>query len=53
MKQFGSSVSYENLRSIDGVFEEVARGHVDYGLVPVRNGRERRRAMDWKGRCGH
>lgn len=37
-KQFGSSVSYENLRAIDGVFEEVARGHVDYGLIPVENG---------------
>jgi chorismate mutase/prephenate dehydratase len=36
-KQFGASVSYENLRAIDGVFEEVARGHVDYGLVPVEN----------------
>ena len=34
VKQFGSSVSYENLRTIDGVFEEVGRGHVDYGLVP-------------------
>jgi chorismate mutase / prephenate dehydratase len=33
-RQFGSSVSYENLRTIDGVFEEVGRGHVDYGLVP-------------------
>ena len=38
MKQFGSSVSYENLRTIEGVFEEVGRGHVDYGLVPVENG---------------
>jgi prephenate dehydratase len=37
-KHFGSSVSYENLRTIEGVFEEVARGHVDYGLVPVENG---------------
>jgi chorismate mutase/prephenate dehydratase len=36
-RQFGASVSYENLRAIDGVFEEVARGHVDYGLVPVEN----------------
>lgn len=37
VRQFGNSVSYENLRTIDGVFEEVARGHVDYGLVPVEN----------------
>jgi chorismate mutase/prephenate dehydratase len=37
LKQFGSSVSYENLRVVAGVFEEVARGHVDYGIVPVEN----------------
>ena len=37
VRQFGRSVQYENLRSIAGVFEEVARGHVDYGLVPVEN----------------
>jgi chorismate mutase/prephenate dehydratase len=37
VKQFGSSVAYENLHTIQGVFEEVARGHVDYGLVPVEN----------------
>lgn len=36
-RQFGSSVEFENLRAIDGVFEEVARGHVDYGLVPIEN----------------
>jgi chorismate mutase/prephenate dehydratase len=34
---FGSSVSFENLREIEGVFTEVARGHVDYGLVPIEN----------------
>ena len=37
VKQFGSSVSYENLHTIRGVFEEVGRGNVDYGLVPVEN----------------
>ena len=37
VKQFGSSVSFENLRVISGVFEEVSRGNVDYGLVPVEN----------------
>lgn len=36
-KQFGASVSYEDLRSIGGAFEEVARGHVDYGVVPCEN----------------
>ncbi len=34
---FGEYVDYENLRSLQGVFEEVARGHVDYGLVPIEN----------------
>jgi len=37
MRHFGSSVSYENLRDIRGVFTEVQRGHVDYGLVPIEN----------------
>ena len=35
--QFGSSVEYEDLHSIGGVFTEVQRGHVDYGLVPIEN----------------
>lgn len=34
---FGDSVDYENLRTLEGVFEEVSRGHVDYGLVPIEN----------------
>lgn len=34
---FGESVEYENLRTLEGVFEEVARGHVEYGLVPIEN----------------
>ncbi len=37
IRHFGSSVEFENLRAISGVFEEVARGHVDYGLVPIEN----------------
>lgn len=36
-RQFGSSVDYQDLHTIYGVFEEVARGHVDYGLVPIEN----------------
>jgi chorismate mutase/prephenate dehydratase len=36
---FGSSVSFEDLREIAGVFTEVQRGHVDYGLVPIENSR--------------
>ncbi|MEC9374639.1 MAG: prephenate dehydratase [Planctomycetota bacterium] len=34
---FGSSVDFENLREIAGVFTEVMRGHVDYGLAPIEN----------------
>ncbi|RMH27111.1 MAG: prephenate dehydratase [Planctomycetota bacterium] len=37
VKQFGSSVEYEDLRQIAGVFTEVRRGHVNYGLVPIEN----------------
>ncbi len=36
-KKFGACVGYEDLRAIEGVFEEVARGHVNYGLVPIEN----------------
>ncbi len=35
--KFGSSVDYVPLADIPSVFEEVVRGHVDYGLVPVEN----------------
>ncbi len=34
---FGSSVSFEDLHEIEGVFTEVRRGHVDYGLAPIEN----------------
>lgn len=37
LQYFGDHVDYENLRTLQGVFEEVARGHVDYGLVPIEN----------------
>lgn len=37
VKQFGSSVDYEDLHEIAGVFTEVRRGHVNYGLVPIEN----------------
>lgn len=36
-KQFGSSVSFEDLHEIGGVVLEVRRGHVNYGLVPIEN----------------
>lgn len=35
--KFGSSVDYVPLTTIPAVFEEVVRGHIDYGLVPVEN----------------
>jgi chorismate mutase/prephenate dehydratase len=35
--KFGSSVDYIPLTTIPAVFEEVVRGHCDYGLVPVEN----------------
>jgi chorismate mutase / prephenate dehydratase len=37
VRKFGSSVECVALTDISGVFEEVARGHIDYGLVPVEN----------------
>lgn len=37
VRHFGSSVNFEDLRSIDGVFNEVARGHVNYALAPIEN----------------
>src|SRR5829696_4538801 len=37
VRKFGSSVEYVPLADIPAVFEEVVRGHVDYGLAPVEN----------------
>lgn len=37
VRKFGSSVDYVPLPDIITVFEEVARSHTDYGLVPVEN----------------
>lgn len=37
VKHFGSSVEFDDLHQIAGVFTEVRRGHVDYGLVPIEN----------------
>ena len=36
-KQFGASVEYDPLVDIPAVFEEVARGHIDLGVVPIEN----------------
>ncbi len=35
--KFGASVEYETVNDIRGVFEEVAREHVDFGVVPIEN----------------
>src|SRR3954462_2255861 len=37
VRKFGSSVEHVPLADIAAVFEEVVRGHIDYGLVPVEN----------------
>jgi chorismate mutase/prephenate dehydratase len=37
VKHFGSSIEHVDLRTIEGVFTEVRRGHVDYGFAPVEN----------------
>lgn len=37
VKQFGNSVEFEDMHEIAGVFTEVQRGHVNYGLVPIEN----------------
>ncbi len=37
VRHFGSSVEFKGLAAIEGVFTEVIRGHVDYGLVPIEN----------------
>lgn len=36
-KKFGASVEYLPLADIRAVFEEVARGHCDLGMVPIEN----------------
>jgi len=36
-RKFGASVEYDNLQYIGAVFEELSRGHIDLGLVPIEN----------------
>jgi chorismate mutase / prephenate dehydratase len=36
-RKFGASVEYDAVDSIAAVFEEIARGHIDLGLVPIEN----------------
>lgn len=37
VRHFGSSIEHADLHEIDGVFEEVAAGRCQYGLVPYEN----------------
>jgi len=36
-RKFGASVDYDELTDFPAIFDEVARGHVDYGLIPIEN----------------
>ncbi|MEM7624045.1 MAG: prephenate dehydratase [Planctomycetota bacterium] len=36
-KKFGASVDYNELTDFSAIFDEVARGHIDYGLIPIEN----------------
>jgi chorismate mutase / prephenate dehydratase len=36
-RKFGASIEYDNLDDIQAVFHEIARGHIDLGLVPIEN----------------
>jgi chorismate mutase/prephenate dehydratase len=35
--KFGQSVDYEALADIRAIFEEVSKGHSDFGIVPIEN----------------
>jgi len=35
--KFGDSVTYTDVEAISTVFDEVERGHADYGVVPIEN----------------
>ncbi|MBN1818783.1 MAG: prephenate dehydratase [Sedimentisphaerales bacterium] len=37
MLKFGQSVEYEAVTDIRAIFDEVSKGHCDFGLVPVEN----------------
>ncbi len=37
MLKFGQSVDYEALTDIRGIFEEISKGHCDFGIVPIEN----------------
>jgi chorismate mutase/prephenate dehydratase len=35
--KFGQSVDYETMTDIRAIFEEVSKGHSDFGIVPIEN----------------
>ncbi len=37
LRKFGASIEHVPLADIRAVFEEVRRGHVDFGMVPIEN----------------
>ena len=37
IRKFGQSVEYEAVTDIRGIFDEVAKGHCDLGVVPIEN----------------
>ncbi|MCC7145028.1 MAG: prephenate dehydratase [Phycisphaeraceae bacterium] len=39
-RKFGASVEYDGVVDIPAVFEEVTRGHIDLGVVPIENSTE-------------
>jgi len=36
-RQFGASVSLEDVRTAEGALNEVCRGHIDYAVLPIEN----------------
>ncbi len=36
-RKFGASVEYDELTDFPAIFDAVARGHADYGLIPIEN----------------
>lgn len=36
-RQFGASVSFEDVRTAEGALNEVCRGHIDYAVLPIEN----------------
>ncbi len=37
VSKFGQSVEYDELSDFPAIFDAVARGHADYGLIPIEN----------------